>query len=67
MCIMGQDPKKERANQDPVATTVAVVAVVAAESMLETLGNLMERAGKFHYPLTSVGDVERKTSERTTL
>ena len=34
MCIMGKDPRRERANQDPV---VAVVVAVAAESMLETL------------------------------
>ena len=33
---MGKDPRKERANQDPVATVVAVVVAVAAESMLET-------------------------------
>ena len=53
MCIMGKDPRKERANQDPV---VAVVVAVAAESTLE---NLLERARKFHYPLTSVGAVEK--------
>ena len=34
-------------------------AAVAAESMLETLENPQERAGKFHYPMTSVGDVEK--------
>ena len=53
MCIMEKDPGKERANQYPV------VAVVAAESMLETQENLLERVRKFHYPLTSVGDVEK--------
>ena len=34
MCIMGKDPRRERANQDPVVAVVAVVVVVAAESML---------------------------------
>ena len=53
MCIMGKDPRRERANQDPV---VAVVVVVVAQSMLE---NPLERVGKFHYPLTSVGGVEK--------
>ena len=53
MCTMGKDPRKERANQDPVAAVV--VAVVAAESKLETQENLLERVRKFHYPLTSVG------------
>ena len=57
MCIMGKDPIKEKANQDPV---VAVVAVVAAVSMLETPPNQMERVGKFHYPMTSVGDVAKE-------
>ena len=57
MYIMGKDPRKERANQDPV---VAVVVAVAAESTLETLENLLERVRKFHYPLTSVGDVEKE-------
>ena len=59
MCIMGKDPRKERSNQGPVAAMAAVVAVVAAESTLETWGNLLERVRKFHYPLTSVGDVEK--------
>ena len=57
MCTMGKDPRKERANQDPVVA--AVVVVVAAESMLGTQENLLERVRKFHYPLTSVGDVEK--------
>ena len=61
MCIMGKDPRKERANQDPV---VAVVAVVAAESILGTLENLLERVRKLHYTLTSVGDVEQKDIKR---
>ena len=61
MCTMGKDPRKERANQDPVA---AVVAVVAAESMLETQENLLERVRKFHYPLTSVGDVEKEDMKK---
>ena len=56
---MGKDPRKERANQDPVAAVVAVVAAVAVESMLETLENLLERARKFHYPLTSVGGEDK--------
>ena len=36
MCTMGKDPRKERANQDPVVAVAAVVAVVATESMMET-------------------------------
>ena len=60
MCIMGKDPRKERANQDPVAAVMAVVAAVAAESMPGTLENILERARKFHYPLTSAGDVEKE-------
>ena len=28
MCIMGKDPRKERANQDPVAAVVVVVVAV---------------------------------------
>ena len=60
MCTMGKDPRKERANQDPV---VAVV-VVAAESMLGTQENLLERVRKFHYPLTSVGDVEKDRHQK---
>ena len=43
MCIMGKDPSKERANPDPVVAVAAIVVVVAAESMLETLKNLLER------------------------
>ena len=57
-----KDPRKERANQDPVvavAAVAAVVAVVAAESMLGTQENLLERVRSLHYPLTSVEDVEK--------
>ena len=61
MCTMGKDPRKEQVNQDPVVAVVAAVVVaVAAESMLETWENLLERVRKFHYPLTSVGDVEKE-------
>ena len=63
----GKDPRKKRSNQDPVAAVVAVVAVVAAELILETLENLMERAGKFHYPLMSVGDVEKGGTKKDNL
>ena len=55
----GKGSKKERANQDPVVAVAAVVVVVAAESMLERLENPLERTRKFHYPLTSVGGVEK--------
>ena len=34
--------------------------VVAVESTLEMWKNLLERVRKFHYPLTSVGDVEKE-------
>ena len=57
MCTMQKDPRKERANQDPVA---AVVVAVATESMLEILENLLEMVRKFHYPLTSVGDGKKE-------
>ena len=60
MCIMGRHLRKLRANPDPVVA-------VAAESMLETLENLPERAGKFHYQMTSVGDVEKAGTKGTTL
>ena len=62
---MGKDPRKERANQDPVV--VAVVVAVAVESMLETQENLLERVRKFHYPLTSVGDVEKEGTRKVNL
>ena len=61
---MGKDPSKERANPDPV---VAVVVVVAAESMLETQENLLERVRKFHFPLTSVGDAEKEDIRKVNL
>ena len=64
MCTMGRHPRRLKANQDPVA---AVVAVAVAESMLETLESPLERAGKFHYPLTSVGDVEKVGTRKVNL
>ena len=64
MCIMGRHPRSLKANPDPVA---AVVVVVAAESMLETMQSLMEGAGKFHYQMTSVGDVEKADTRRDNL
>ena len=64
MCILGKDPRKERANQDPLVAVAAVVVVVAAESMLETWKNLLERVRKFYYPLTSVGDVEMEDTRK---
>ena len=67
MCTMGKDPRKERANPDPVVAVAAVVVALAAESMLETLEKLMERAQKFHYPLTSVGDVEKEDIRKDNL
>ena len=42
-----------------MVAVAAVVVAVAAESMLETQQNLLERVRKFHYPLTSLGDVEK--------
>ena len=67
MCIMGEDPRKERANLDPVVAVVAVVEAVAADSMLESQENLLERVGKFHYPLTSVGGVEKEDIRKVNL
>ena len=64
---MGKDPRKERANQDPVVAVEVVVVVVAAKSMLETQENLLERVRKFHYPLTSVGDVEKEDIRKDNL
>ena len=64
MCIMGRHPRRLKAKPDLV---VAVVVVVAAESMLETLENLQERAGKFHYQMTSAGDVEKADIRRDNL
>ena len=42
----------------------AVVAVVAAVSMLENPPNQMGKVGKFHYPMTSVGDVAKEDIRR---
>ena len=42
-----------------MAAVAAVVVAVAAESMLGTLENLLKKVRKFHYPLTSIGDVEK--------
>ena len=67
MCIMGKDPRKEKANQDPVVAVAAVVVVVAAVSMLENPPNQMEKVGKFHYPMTSVGDVAKEDTRRDIL
>ena len=67
MRTMGKDPRSQKANQDPVAEVVAVVVAVAAESILETLESLMERAGNFHYPLMSVGDVAKVGTKKDNL
>ena len=67
MCIMGKDPRKEKANQDPVVAVAAVVVAVAAVSMLENPPNQMEKVGKFHYPMTSVGDVAKEDTRRDIL
>ena len=67
MCIMGRHPRRLKANSDPVVTVAAVVTVVVEESMLETLENLQERAGKFHYQMTSVGHVEKADTKRDNL
>ena len=60
MSIMENDPRRVRANKDPVAAVAAVVVAVAAESMLGTLENPLEMVRKFHYLLTSVGGVEKE-------
>ena len=67
MYTMGRPLRRLKANQDPVATVAALVVVVAAESTLETLENPMERAGKFHYPMMSVRDVERADTRKGNL
>ena len=67
MCTMGKDPRKEKANQDPVVAVAAVVVAVAAVSMLEYPPNQMEKVGKFHYPMTSDGDMEREDIRRDIL
>ena len=56
MCIMGRIQERKRQTKTPVVA----VAVVAAVSMLENPPNQMEKIGKFHYPMTSVGDVARE-------
>ena len=51
---------KEDPNPDPVVG-VAVMAAVVAESTLETPGNppnKLEKVGRFHYLVISVGGVE---------
>ena len=63
----GKASKKSKTTPDPVAAVVAVVVIVAAESTLETLENLQERAGKFHYQMTSVGDVGKADIRRDNL
>ena len=64
----GKASKKAKKKQRPKMAAVAVVlAVAAAESMLETLQNLLERARKFHYPLMSVGDVEKVGTRKVNL
>ena len=64
---MGRHPRRIKANPDPVVAVVVVVVAVAAESMLETLENLQERAGKFHYQMTSIGNVEKADIKRDNL
>ena len=59
MYSMGWELRRASPNQDPVVAMV-VVAVVAAVSMLENPPNWLEKVGKFHYPLISVGDVENQ-------
>ena len=57
MCIMGTGSKKGNSKSRPSGGSSG--SAVAAESMLQTLENLLERARKFHYPLTSVRSVEK--------
>ena len=64
---MGRHPRRLKANPDPVVAVTAVVVAVAAESMLKTLENLLEKAGKFHYQMTSVGDVEKADTRKVNL
>ena len=64
---MGRELRRASPNQDQVAAVVAVVVAVVAESMLEMVGNLLEKVGKFHYPMTSAGDVVKEDTRRDTL
>ena len=60
MSSIARDPRARTSlNLDPVAAVVAV-ALVAAVSMLGNPQNQLEKVGKFHYLLTSVGDVENQ-------
>ena len=63
----GRGSKKGKSKPRPVVAVATVVVAVAAESMLETQDNLLERVRKFHYPLTSVGYVEKEDIRKTTL
>ena len=62
MYSMGRTLRRASLNQD----RVVAVAAVAAVSTLENPPNQLERAEKFHCPLTSVRE-KIKTSERSTL
>ena len=54
MCSTARDPRRRRADPDPVAAVVAAAAV----STLEYPPIRKEMEGNSHYLLTSAGDVE---------
>ena len=54
MCSMAGDPRRRRADPDPVATVVAAAVV----SMMENPPIQKEMEGNPHYLQTSAGDVE---------
>ena len=57
MSSMARDPRARTSlKPDPVVVMVAVV-VVAAVLMLGNPQNILKRAGRFHFPQTSVGDM----------
>ena len=55
---MGRDPRRRRADPDPVAAVVLAAAVVAILPRMENPPIQMEMEGNPHYLLTSAGDVE---------
>ena len=55
----GKGSKKGKSKPRPSGGSGSSSGGSAAESILGTQQNLLERVRKFHYPLTSVGDVEK--------